>query len=243
MGLAALLALIALAPAASPFYVAAHQSGKRTVADPQRFTAIVGYPNQQVAGIPFWRYVKGSRSARADLPERWYAHVAGVRVRDKTFGYYVMNPSSAGWRRYVARRCAPRCFLDGLGPRSVGRTTPRLPLTQREWVTRAAGLVAFVRRHALVLPNSVGPYWSARLFVAASGGRGSTETFDPAHTRMLATGRIWVQELGDCSAKWAAFKRATQGDDHFACHERGHLAWDLGWWNGASAPTPTPAPA
>jgi hypothetical protein len=92
-------------------------------------------------------YVKGTRSPRADHPESWYLHGAGgQRVRDNTWGFFVMNPANAGWRQYVASQCRPNfCFLDSLGEDGYERATPQpRELTRAEWKRVAAGLVAYV---------------------------------------------------------------------------------------------------
>ncbi len=138
MGVLMTLTVVADARAAKLFTVAEQHGGQ--VSNPSRFTAIIGYPNQCVAGIRCWQYQKGTRSGNAHWPESWYLHQGGVRVKDHVFHLYVMDPRS-GWAQHVARVCAQRCFLDGMGTSSIGRTTPRLKWTRAQWASRAALVV------------------------------------------------------------------------------------------------------
>lgn len=216
---------------APPTYVAAHQKAGRQVPDPQDFNAIVGYADQCVAGVPCWSYVKGSRTADGSLPETWYLHVNGRRVMDSTFGLYVMNPNATGWRRHVAALCPDRCFIDGLGPSSLNRDVPRINWTVGKWMRATAGLVkSVVSTGKRVLPNSVGNTPAQARGIVAAAGRGSTEGFNTADAKaILEVGRIWVQEIGACPAKYAAFLKYRSPRDHFACYLRGDLPWDRSW--------------
>lgn len=226
------LVLVPAAVASPVLYTAAHQHSGGRVSDPQRFEAIVGYPDQCVVGVACWTYVKGSRSGRSDWPESWYAHQDGRRVVDSTFGLFVMDPRSAGWQRVVASSCRARCFIDGLGTSSLSRTRPHLEWSQTQWVSRAALVVrAVVHAGKLALPNSVGSTKAqGDALIAAAGGVGSTEGFNVADARgALSRGRIWVQERGDCLDKYHAYLKYRQAHDHFACYLVGHLPWDTGW--------------
>ncbi len=227
MGLIMGLTVVADARAAKLFTVAEQHTGR--VSNPQRFTAIIGYPSQCVAGIRCWQYQKGTRSGNAHWPESWYLHQGGQRVMDHVFHLYVMDPRSPGWDSHVASVCAQRCFLDGMGTSSIGRTTPRLSWSRAQWASSAALVVRAVRAAGKrVMANSIGLQSTA--LITAAGGRGSTESYDVASARqVLGLGRIWVTEIGNCLAKYHAFQRYKGRGDHFACYEQGHLPWDTGW--------------
>jgi hypothetical protein len=214
-----------------PTYVAAHQKAGRQVPDPQDFNAIVGYADQCVTGVPCWTYTKGSRTADGSLPERWYLHVNGRRVKDSMFNLYVMNPSRVGWRKHVAAACPARCFIDGIGPSSLNRDRPRIRWTVAEWMRATAGLVkSVVATGKHVLPNSIGNTVAQGKGIVAAAGRGSTEGFTASDAKaVLGLGRIWVQEKGACLAKWHAFLRYRSRNDHFACYLNGDLPWDRSW--------------
>jgi hypothetical protein len=226
------LGVVGSALARPALYVAAHQAAGRQVQKPGRFSAVVGYSYQCVAGEPCWVYVKGSRSANPNLPASWYLRVGGRRVKDSVFNLFVMDPRSLGWRRSVAAACPHRCFVDGLGTPSLRRTRPRLGWSKSVWISRAALVVkTVVASGDLVLPNSVGVTRSEGLpLIRAAGGRGSSESFGPrVARRALGRGHIWVQEKGDCLAKYRAYLRYRGAGDHFACYRAGHLPWDTGW--------------
>ena len=92
-------------------------------------------------------YVKGTRSPSARHPESWYLHGRnGARVRDRTWGFFVMNPANPGWRAHVARQCrASFCFLDSLGQNGYQRAWPQpRELSLAGWTRAAIGLAQFV---------------------------------------------------------------------------------------------------
>ena len=223
------------AGAAAPrLYVVAEQAPGQQVADPSRFSAIIGYPDQCVTGIPCWTYTKGTRSAVSTYPESWYLHVNGVRVVDDVYHLYVMDPRSAGWQQHVAQVCGETCFIDALGPGALARDTPAIPWTPAEWVAATTGIVkAVVAAGKRAMPNNVGsdPVLAAQLVQAA--GRGSDEAFDASTAqRILAVGHIWVSERGGCLSKYAAFLKYRGRGDHFSCYEFGTAPWDTGWMSG-----------
>ncbi len=231
VSMAVVLSLISPSKAAAntrPYTVAEQASGQQ-VSDPARFSAIIGYPDQCVAGISCWTYTKGTRSPVSTYPESWYLHVDGVRVMDKVFHLYVMDPRSAGWQQQVASVCSQQCFLDGMGASALGRDDPVVPWTRIEWV-KATALVAkaVVAFGKLVMPNSIEPDVGQVLVNAAH--RGSTESFTPATAqKLLSMGRIWVSEQGNCLAKYDAFLKYSDRHDHFSCYELGTLPWDTSW--------------
>ena len=213
---------------AAPLFTVAEQHNPGIVTKPQRFEAIIGYPNQCVKGIICWQYQKGTRSSVANYPESWYLHQNGVRIRDNVFHLFVMNPLSTGWQQHVAQSCFRHCFLDGMGTSSITRTTPRLRWSKTKWVDAAALVVkAVVRSGKEALPNSVGV--DVNVLVNAAG-RGSTEAYNVNNAKAsLSMGHIWVAEKGDCLAKYRAYLRYKGTGDHFACYENGHLPWDTSW--------------
>jgi hypothetical protein len=223
--------LLASGARANPLYTVASQHAFGQVDDPSRFGAIVGYPGQCVASVRCWVYEKGTRSPVASYPEAWYLHVDGVRVMDRVFGFYVMDPRNVGWQHQVATTCPAYCFLDGVGTSSLSRDVPRLPWRPSRWVRAVAGLVASVRASGdHVLPNSLSGDPALSQPVLDAAGRASTEMFTPANARsVLASGRVWVSEHGSCLAKFAVFQAYRGRGDHFSCYEAGGLPWDLGW--------------
>ena len=231
VAVAGALTVSATANAATLYTVAEQHAGLR-VSNPQRFNAIIGFPNQCVAGIICWTYTKGSRTRVATYPETWYLHVNGRRVRDTTFNQYVMDPRSTGWQHQVAKVCGQRCFLDGLGPASLGRTSPVIPWTPIQWTTRAALVVqAVIRAGKQAMPNSVSrdPVLAAPL-VKAGQGRASSEGYTaPLAKTILNMGHIWIAEVGGCPKKYAYFLKYEGRGDHFSCYEHGHLPWDTSW--------------
>jgi hypothetical protein len=217
------------AHASATLFVTAEQHHPGQVTSPKRFEAIFGYPDQCVSGIVCWQYQKGSRSSNAHWPESWYLHVNGVRVKDRTFHLFVMDPRGKGWQQHVASACAQHCFLDGMGTSSISRTTPRISWSAAQWSSAAALVVrAVVNAGKKVLPNSVGMKSTA--LIAAAGGRGSTESYGTASAKqVLGLGKIWVTEIGNCLAKYHAFLHYKGRGDHFACYMPGHLPWDTSW--------------
>jgi hypothetical protein len=197
--------------------------------EPASVWAIIGFPKQCVRGIPAGSTRRAPAQRQRALPESWYLHQDGRRIKDHVYHLFVMDPRSRGWQQHVAQKCARLCFLDGMGTSSVGRTTPHLRWTTAQWVSRAALVVRAVARTGKhVLPNSVGVgVWQ---LIAAAGGQGSTEAFNTRNAHAsLAAGRIWVAEIGGCFAKYHAFLHWRGRGDHFACYEHGHLPWDTGW--------------
>lgn len=218
------------AATAPPLFTVAEQHAGLQVANPSRFEAIIGQPNQCVAGISCWTYTKGTRSGRSTWPESWYLHVNGVRVRDNVFHLYVMDPRSTGWQQQVASACPQQCFLDGMGTSSLNRDTPNVAWTKAQWIMAVAGVVrAVVASGKQALPNSVGLAADGQPLVTAAG-RGSTEAFNVRNAQsLLGMGSIWVSEISDCVAKYAAYQQYRGATDHFACYERGSLPWDTSW--------------
>lgn len=207
----------------TPEYIGA----KARVEAPYRFEAIIGYPGQCVQGIPCWQYTKGTRSPVASYPESWYLHASGRRVRDATWGFYVMNPQS-GWAQHVAQVCARQCFIDGMGASGLSRMRPRPAITAAMWENEVAQIVRRVvaaGKHAL--PNSVGV--DSRSVIAAAG-QGSTESFTATNAAtLLGLGRIWVTERGNCLAKYHAYQRYHGAGDRFGCYEPPAKPWSLAW--------------
>lgn len=223
-------ALLVVWPAtAQAFVVTAEYAGaKARVPNPHQFEAIIGYPGQCASGVPCWQYTKGTRSQVATYPESWYLHVAGRRVRDRIWHFYVMDPASAGWRQHVAAACAHLCFIDGMGSSSLARMVPRPAVSSTAWVASLALIVRAVRAAGKqAMPNSVG--LDERALVAVAG-QASSEGFTPGNAAaVLAMGHIWVTERGGCAAKYAAFKRYAGAGDHFGCFDPPARPWDLGW--------------
>ncbi len=226
---AGLMPFAAAGAANAALYTTASQAAGRSVDDPSRFKAIIGYAGQCVTGIRCWVYTKGSRSSVATYPESWYLHVDGVRVMDRVFHLYVMDPRNPGWQQHIAQTCTHRCYLDGMGTSSLGRTVPHLAWSRAEWAAGAALVVQAVRAAGKrVMPNSVGA--QSLVLVTAAGGRASTENFTVATAQTtLGWGHIWVTEIGNCLAKYHAFLQYRGRGDHFACYEAGMLPWDTGW--------------
>lgn len=229
--LGVMLVVVSKSDAATLFTVA-EQRAQLQVTKPQRFEAIIGFPNQCVSGITCWTYTKGTRSPIGTFPESWYAHQNGVRVKDSAYGTFVMDTRSTGWQQHVASTCGQRCFIDGMGTPAVARTKPRLQWTPTQWVTRAALVVkAVVKAGKMALPNSVGSsHAEGDALIAAANGRGSTEDFNTSNAQStLSRGRIWVAEIGSCLDKYHVYLKYRGTSDHFACYEKGHLPWDTSW--------------
>jgi len=216
---------------AATLFVVAEQAPHRQVPNPHQFNAIIGYPDQCVTGIRCWTYTKGTRSPVGSYPESWYLHWDGVRVKDKVYHLYVMDPRSRGWRRHVATVCGQRCFLDGMGGSSLDRNTPYVPWTETRWDKYTARIVlAVVARGKRALPNSVGPDPVAGQQLVDAAGRGSTEAFNTTNAQAyLSMGRMWVAERGGCLDKYNAYLTYRGRGDHFSCYEQGTRPWDTSW--------------
>src|SRR4051794_10974344 len=93
-------------------------------------------------------YTKGTRSRIRSYPESWYMHTAGgARVRDRARGFYVMNPSSPGWRKQVVKNCkgSPSfCFLDAMGSDGYDRTNVHPNVSLSWWTQQTIGLANYV---------------------------------------------------------------------------------------------------
>jgi hypothetical protein len=85
-------------------------------------------------------YTKGTRSNVGTYPESWYMHTAGgARIHDRALSsYFVMNPSSSGWRQQVVNSCAgaPQwCFVDAMGADGYTRMSAK-PTVSASWWTQ-----------------------------------------------------------------------------------------------------------
>jgi hypothetical protein len=98
-------------------------------------------------------YVQGMFATESNLPSTWYAHNKyGAKIKSDTFGTYLMNPKSSGWRDSRLAECRRKltdshydgCFLDSLGPTGVNNESiTSLPInpstsrvyTRREWLS------------------------------------------------------------------------------------------------------------
>jgi hypothetical protein len=203
-----------------------HAGAVPTRADVAPFTAASGVAQQNIGGIPFWLYVKGSRTSHATYPESWYVHQNGVRVRDAFYHTFVMNPASAGWDAVVLRECAPRCFLDGVGASAVTRTRPLLNWPVSRWAGAVVAELRYLESHgARVIPNSVSDQTAAYLRVT---GVASTEHFFGLdHLDVIRLGHVWVVEKHRCGWFLAAFLMARGRGDRFACSEPGTMPWTI----------------
>lgn len=212
-----------------------------TAAQVAPFVAASGLARQRVGSIPWWTYVKGSRSGNGSYPESWYVHQDGVRVRDSKFGFFVMDPANLGWDAVVAKACGARCFVDGIGATSLGRTTPRLRMSDSRWVTAVGVELRYLVGHGhKVLPNSVSTPSVSYLRIA---GQGSTESFRGLSSlALLAAGNVWVVAKRDCGYMLAAFLIGRDSGDVFACSEPGTAPWQVpAVMAGASLGNPTGA--
>jgi len=84
-------------------------------------------------------YTKGTRSNVGTYPESWYMHTAGgARIHDKALSsYFVMNPSSSGWRQQVVQNCsgAPQwCFVDAMGADGYQRMSAKPTVSESWWI-------------------------------------------------------------------------------------------------------------
>ncbi len=94
-------------------------------------------------------YTKGTRSSVGSYPESWYMHTAGgARIHDKALhSYYIMNPSSAGWRQQVVKNCAGApnwCFLDAMGTDGYHRMSAKPTVSESWWVQQTTGEANYV---------------------------------------------------------------------------------------------------
>lgn len=98
-------------------------------------------------------YVQGMFSPEGGLPYSWYArNGSGGKIKSTTFGTYLMNPKSSGWRDDRLTECRQKlasshydgCFLDSLGPTGVnGESVTSMPInpstnkvyTRKAWLT------------------------------------------------------------------------------------------------------------
>lgn len=144
-------------------------------------------------------YVQGMFTAEAGLPSSWYArNRSGAKIKSPSFGTYLMNPKSSGWRDDRLAECRndlsvsnyDGCFLDSLGPTGVnGESLTSLPInpstnnvyTRREWLAATEVVAERVRSAVSPTPvimnglvdgpgyfNSTGP--TERLLDGALGG-------------------------------------------------------------------------
>jgi Hypothetical glycosyl hydrolase family 15 len=126
----------------------------------------VGAMKAANANLRIFVYVQGMFATEGNLPSSWYAHnSSGAKIKSKTFGTYLMNPKSSGWRDDRLAECRHKlsdshydgCFLDSLGPTGVnGEALTSLPInpstnhvfTRRDWLSSTV-LVADRVRSAL----------------------------------------------------------------------------------------------
>ena len=144
-------------------------------------------------------YVQGMFTPEGGLPYSWYArNGSGGKIKSTTFGTYLMNPKSSGWRDDRLSECRQKiasshydgCFLDSLGPTGVnGEAVTSMPInpstnkvyTRRQWLDATETVVARVRTAMSPVPvimnglvdgpgyfNSSGPTES--LLNGATGG-------------------------------------------------------------------------
>jgi hypothetical protein len=144
-------------------------------------------------------YVQGMFTPETGLPSSWYArNRSGAKIKSETFGTYLMNPKSIGWRDDRLKECRhdlsvshyDGCFLDSLGPTGVnGEALTSLPInpstnnvyTRREWLAATETVAERVRSALTPTPvimnglvdgpgyfNSSGP--TERLLDGALGG-------------------------------------------------------------------------
>jgi hypothetical protein len=94
-------------------------------------------------------YTKGTRSNVGTYPESWYMHTAGgARIHDKALSrYFVMNPSSSGWRQQVVQNCsgAPQwCFVDAMGTDGYQRMSAKPTVSESWWVSQTTAEANYV---------------------------------------------------------------------------------------------------
>jgi len=119
-------------------------------------------------------------------PDSWYARaVDGSKVRSKTFGNYLMDPTAQGWTQDRAKTCAQYaadsgydgCYLDMLGNATVGpgydTAAPINAATHQPW-TRPQWIAATSKLGAAVVAADPG------LLVVGNGIANGNQYFDPA---------------------------------------------------------------
>ena len=94
-------------------------------------------------------YTKGTRSNVGTYPESWYMHTAGgARIHDKALkSYFVMNPSSSGWRQQVVKNCAgaPQwCFVDAMGADGYQRMSAKPTVSESWWIQQTIAEANYV---------------------------------------------------------------------------------------------------
>jgi hypothetical protein len=94
-------------------------------------------------------YTKGTRSNVGTYPESWYMHTAGgARIHDKALkSYFVMNPSSSGWRHQVVKNCAgaPQwCFVDAMGADGYTRMSAKPTVSESWWIQQTIAEATYV---------------------------------------------------------------------------------------------------
>jgi hypothetical protein len=96
-------------------------------------------------------YTKGTRSAKSNYPLSYYLLTAsGKRIKDsQRHNFFVMNPSSSGWRKEVAKACAPSpqwCFVDAMGEDAYTRVTAKPAISQAQWDKGVEGLATYLTK-------------------------------------------------------------------------------------------------
>lgn len=122
----------------------------------------------------------------AAYPDAWYARAAdGSKVRSKSSGNYLMDPTSQGWindriqtcAQYAASSGYDGCYLDMLGNATVGpgydTAAPINPATHQPW-TRVQWIGATSRLGAAVAAAN------ASRLVVGNGIANGNQYFDPA---------------------------------------------------------------
>jgi hypothetical protein len=94
-------------------------------------------------------YTKGTRSSVGTYPESWYLHTAGgARIHDGHLNsYFIMNPSSSGWRQQVVHNCAgaPQwCFLDAMGTDGYHRMSANPTVSESWWIQQTTAEANYV---------------------------------------------------------------------------------------------------
>ena len=94
-------------------------------------------------------YTKGTRSNVGTYPESWYMHTAGgARIHDKALkSYFVMNPSSSGWRQQVVKNCSPApqwCFVDAMGADGYSRMSAKPTVSESWWIQQTIAEANYV---------------------------------------------------------------------------------------------------
>ena len=123
----------------------------------------VGAMKSVNANLRLFVYVQGMFATEGNLPSSWYAHnSSGAKIKSTSFGTYLMNPKSSGWRDDRLGECRRKlsdshydgCFLDSLGPTGVnGESITSMPInpstnrayTRREWLASTETVAERVR--------------------------------------------------------------------------------------------------